>query len=65
MDRRSWFFLGSTVVILLMIPLAPADLRWVPIWLAGLYFVLTLLCIADHLARDRAPSTDELNRSDP
>ena len=65
MDRRSWFFLGATLVIVLMIPFAPSDLRWVPIWLAVLYVVLTLLCVGDHITRQHAPQTDEFNRNDP
>jgi hypothetical protein len=65
MDRRSWFFFWATLVIVLTIPITPSDLRWVPIWLAVLYVVLTLLCIGDHIARRREPETDELNRSDP
>jgi hypothetical protein len=65
MDRRSWFFLGATLVIVLMIPIAPSDLRWVPIWLAVLYVVLTLLCIGDHIARRGAPQAEEVNRNDP
>jgi hypothetical protein len=64
MDRRSWFFLVSTFVILLTVPLAPADLRWVPMGLAVVYAVLTLLCIADHVSRRRAPRSEELNRND-
>jgi hypothetical protein len=66
MDRRSWFFLGATLVILLTIPVAPSDLRWVPAWLAVVYAVLTLVCVADHRSRRRTPPAHkDFTRSGP
>ena len=43
MDRRVTFFAGAAVLCVLLIPVAPADLRWVPEVVAAVYFVLAAL----------------------
>jgi hypothetical protein len=42
-DRRVAFFLAAAVVCALMTPLAPGELRWVPVATAATYVVLALL----------------------
>ena len=40
MNRRVTFFAGAAVLCILLIPVAPADLRWVPEAVAAVYVVL-------------------------
>jgi hypothetical protein len=42
-DRRITFFLAAAVVCALMTPLAPGELRWVPVATAVTYVVLAIL----------------------
>jgi hypothetical protein len=64
MDRRSIFFVVAAAVCAVMIPLAPADLRWVPSWLAIAYVVLAFLSVLDHLSSTHEDRRSEkLNRS--
>jgi hypothetical protein len=65
MDRRAVFFTGAAGVSAAMIPLAPANLRWVPSWIALAYVVLAVLSILDYLSRTHDDRRSErLNRSD-
>jgi hypothetical protein len=65
MDRRSIFFTAAGGICALMIPLAPADLRWVPAWLALAYVVLAFLSVLDHLSSTHEDRRSKrLNRSD-
>jgi hypothetical protein len=49
-DRRITFFLGAAVVCGAMTPLAPGDLRWVPIVTAVTYVVLAVLVALESLS---------------
>jgi len=40
MDRRAIFFLGAAVLAAALIPATDEELRWVPIWVAGIYVAL-------------------------
>ena len=42
-DRRITFFLAAAVVCALMTPLAPGELRWLPVATAVTYLVLAIL----------------------
>ena len=50
-DMRTKFFAVATLLVLIVIPLAPANLRYVPIYLSVVYVVLTLICAADSISR--------------
>lgn len=55
MDRRITFFLAAAVVCALVSPVAPSELRWVPVATAVTYLVLALLVLLEALnARSRA-----------
>ena len=43
MDRRVTFFAGAAIVCAVLIPVAPADLRWVPEAVSAVYIVLAAL----------------------
>ena len=43
MDRRITFFAGAAVLCAVLVLVAPADLRWVPEVVAGVYVVLAAL----------------------
>lgn len=59
-DRRITFFLAAAVVCALMTPLAPRELRWVPIATAVTYFVLAILVVLESLSgRSRRPPVEE------
>ena len=50
-DRRAVFFLLSAVLSILLLPLAPPELRWVG-WTLGIAFVvLAVASWADHRGR--------------
>ena len=49
-DRRITFFLAAAVVCALMAPLAPAELRWVPVATAVTYVVLAILVVLESLS---------------
>jgi len=50
-DQRLWFFLGAGAVCAGMVPLAPTDLRWVPVVTAVVYVVLAALVALDSWGR--------------
>ena len=54
MDRRAIFFFGASVVCVIMSFVIDAELRYVPYWLAGVYFVLAFLSSLDAVSRSRA-----------
>ena len=55
MDRRITFFLAAAVVCALVSPVAPTELRWVPVATAVTYLVLALLVLLEALStRSRA-----------
>ena len=59
-DRRITFFLAAAVVCALMTPLAPHELRWVPIATAVTYFILAILVVLESLSgRSRRPPVEE------
>lgn len=58
-DRRITFFLAAAVVCGLMTPLAPGDLRWVPIATAVTYVVLAMLVILESLSVRSRPDPVE------
>jgi hypothetical protein len=43
MSRRVVFFVGAAVLCALLLPVAPADLWWVPVTVSAVYFVLAAL----------------------
>jgi hypothetical protein len=43
MSRRVTFFVGAALVCALLVPVSPADLRWVPIAVSAVYFVIAAL----------------------
>ena len=51
LDRRSVFFAIGALIALLLTPLAPIDLRWVPIGVSATYAVLSLACSLDRWNR--------------
>jgi hypothetical protein len=53
MDRRALFFLGSAAVCLVLTPVAPPDLRWFALVLAGAYVVLATASALDTWFRHR------------
>ncbi len=59
-DRRLWFFLVAAMACALLIPAAPADLRWVPKMLAVVYVVLAAL-VALELVGSRGEDEAEAN----
>jgi hypothetical protein len=52
-DRRITFFLAAAAVCALMTPLAPGDLRWVPVATAVTYVVLAILVALESLSGRR------------
>ncbi len=52
-DKRLWFFLGAGAVCGLMVPLAPRELRWVPVVTSVVYVVLAVLVALDSFSRSR------------
>ena len=58
MSRRMTFFAGAAILCALLVPLAPADLRWVPVVVSAVYVVIAALTgLEDFLEarRDREP----------
>jgi hypothetical protein len=51
MDRRAIFFLGAAVACLVLVPLTPASLRYVSIWISIAYVILGTLSFLDDRAR--------------
>ena len=49
-DRRITFFLAAAVVCALMTPVAPDELRWVPVATAVTYAVLAILVALESLS---------------
>jgi hypothetical protein len=49
-DRRITFFLAAAAVCGLMTPLAPGELRWVPVATAVTYVVLAILVLLESLS---------------
>jgi hypothetical protein len=54
-DRRLWFFLIAAVVCLLLVPVAPHGLEWVPAVTAAAYVVLAALVALDSFGRRSRP----------
>jgi putative exporter of polyketide antibiotics len=57
MSRRVMFFAGAALLCAFLVPVAPVELRWVPIGVSAVYFVLAALTgLEDWLEsrRDRA-----------
>ena len=61
-DRRAAFFFIAALACASLYPLAPTDLRWVPVGVSVTYLVLALLSALDawSAGRDR---TDDSHRS--
>jgi hypothetical protein len=55
MDRRAIFFLGAGLTCAVLTPLTPADIRWFPIVVAVVYFVLAAASALDNRSRHRHP----------
>jgi hypothetical protein len=53
MDRRVAFFLVAALTCGLLTPLAPADFRWVPVVVAGVYLVLAGLTALEQWSEAR------------
>jgi hypothetical protein len=53
MSRRVWFFVGAALVCLVLIPVAPADFRWVPMVVAAVYGALAALTGLEHWVEER------------
>lgn len=51
MNRRIGFFALAAVICFALVPLVADKLRWVPLTVASLYVLLTLLAVGDHLGR--------------
>jgi hypothetical protein len=51
MDRRAIFFLGAGTICLVLTPLTPSDIRWFPIAVAIVYFVLAAASALDNRSR--------------
>ena len=62
MDRRAVFFLVASAMSAALWPLAPADKRWVNVWVSAVYVVLALASLADFVSRH--PETKRAD-SDP
>jgi predicted Na+-dependent transporter len=50
-DRRAVFFIVAAMVCALLIPVTPDKFRWVGELLTGLYIVLSLASLLDHVSR--------------
>lgn len=53
MDRRGLFFLVAAALCAVLIPVADADLRYVPEWLTAIYVVLAAASFLDDAGRKR------------
>jgi len=53
-DRRAVFFLIAAGLCALMIPITPANLRWVGVMLTIVYLVLAVASAADFRSRTRS-----------
>jgi predicted Na+-dependent transporter len=51
MDRRAVFFVVAAIVCALLIPVTPEKFRWVGELLTGVYLVLSLASLLDHVSR--------------
>jgi hypothetical protein len=60
MDRRAVFFAIAGLLSLILVPVTPSDLRWVPATVAGVYALLAAASLADHISRRRET---EINRT--
>lgn len=47
MDRRALFFFGAAILAGVLTPVTADELRWVPIWVSGLYVVLAVASYID------------------
>ena len=65
MDRRAVFFLVAAALSASLWPLAPADKRWVNVWVAGTYVVLALASLADFVSRHRETRGTRGSHEDP
>jgi len=54
-DRRIWFFLVAAVASGALTPLAPDQIRWVPVATSVAYAVLTILVALDMASRRGHP----------
>ena len=53
MDRRALFFLGSSALGFLLIPVADPEHRWVAVAVGITYLVLAIASALDKFTRDR------------
>ena len=53
MDRRAVFFLVASAMSAALWPLAPADKRWVNVWVSAVYVVLARAPLPDFVAPPR------------
>ena len=53
LDLRTRFFFFSTILIAAIIPFAPDDLKFVPVYTAYFYIFLTVLCALDGYYRHK------------
>ncbi len=51
MDRRAVFFVFAAIVCALLIPVTPENFRWVGELLTGVYLVLGVASLLDHISR--------------
>jgi hypothetical protein len=58
-DQRITFFLAAALVCAAMTPLAPGELRWVPIATAVAYVVLAILVALESLTGRSRPDLVE------
>lgn len=52
-DMRTKFFATASLIAFSLYPLAPHDLKYVPMWVGIVYVVLTLLCGLDSYSRNK------------
>ena len=53
MDRRAIFFVGAGVACAVLTPLTPSDIRWFPMVVALVYFLLAAASALDNRSRSR------------
>jgi hypothetical protein len=58
-DRRFSFFLAAAAICAGLVPLAPAEFRWVPAATAVAYVVLAILVALDSISRQRRHAASE------
>jgi hypothetical protein len=53
MSRRVVFFAGAALLCALLVPVSPADLRWVPMAVSAVYLVLAALTGLEDWSEER------------